>query len=126
MVIIDTNIIIDHLRQRDKKDTDYMILARDSKSELAISVITLQELYSGSSTKKEEAEKLLLASIAPLKILPYTYEVSQFAGEIMRDSEKPIEFADAAIAATTIVYGGQLLTLDKKDFSHIKDLRIRE
>ena len=69
-------------------------------------------------------EQYLLATISPLKILPYTYEVAQLAGEIARDLEFPIELADAAIAATTILNGGTLLTLNKKDFSGIKELLI--
>lgn len=85
-------------------------------------MITIQELYEGRSTKDEQKEQLLLATISPLKILPYTYEVAQLAGEIARDLSKPIELADAAIAATAIVNGAQLFTLNKKDFSKIKDI----
>ena len=86
-----------------------------------MSVISIQELYIGKSTRGERAEQLLLATISPLKILPYTFEVAQLAGEIARDLERPIELADAAISATAIVNGCQLITLDKNDFRDIEE-----
>ena len=88
--------------------------------------ISLQELYEGKSTLQKEKEDYLLATITPLKILSYSYEIAQLAGEIACDREKPIEFADAAIAATAIVFGVQLFTLDRKDFKGIRDLELFE
>lgn len=126
MVVLDTNIIIDHLRlQKKGQDSELMKIARlKPKEVLALSMISVQELYEGQSTKDENMEQYLLATIAPLKILPYTYEVAQLAGEIARDLDRSIELADAAIAVTTILNGGVLLTLNKKDFLGIKDLVI--
>ena len=127
MVILDTSIIIEHLRlSKTKKSALVKVAEKKPKEVLAISIISVQELYEGKSTKDKRKEQALLATIAPLRILPYTYEVAQLAGEIARDLSRPIELADAAIAATTILNGGQLLTLDKKDFSGIRRLRILE
>lgn len=125
MVILDTGIIIDHLRQSPGKPTFFTELAQKyPKKELVISMITIQELYEGKSTKDEERQRMLLATIAPLRILPYTYEIAQLAGEIARDLKFPIGLADAAIAATTIINGCQLATLNKKDFSGISGLEL--
>lgn len=125
MVILDTNIIIDHLRQQEKGDTILMKVARTvEKEELGISAISVQELYEGESTRDKRKEELLLATIAPLAIFPYTYEVAQYAGEIARDQKNVIEFADAAIAASAIIHNAQLLTLNKKDFTAIKELEL--
>lgn len=125
MVVLDTNVVIDHLRQLKKAESELTRLVKDKpKLMLAISVISIQELYEGRSTKDEEKERDLLATIAPLKILPYTYEVAELAGKIARDLKKSIELADAAIAATTIVNGARLLTLNKKDFNGIGGLEL--
>lgn len=128
MVILDTNIIIDHLRLQNKnQDSLLMVLVKKHpKEDIAISMITIQELYEGSSTNDTHKEQFLLATISPLKILPYTYEVAQLAGEIARDLERPIELADAAIAATTILNGGKLATLDKTDFRGIQRLVVED
>lgn len=123
MVILDTSIVIDHLRQPKKKKSHLVKIAKQRPKEtLALSIVSIQELYEGQSTKDEEKEQYLLATIAPLKILPYTYEVARLAGEIARDLGHTIELADAAIAATAIVNGAELLTLNKKDFRGVKGL----
>lgn len=125
MVILDTNIIIDHLRQSpDKKSHLIKLAEKKPKQALAISIISLQELYEGQSTKKEEKEQLMLATITPLKILPYTYKIAKLAGQIARDLKTPIELADAAIAATAIVNNSPLFTLNKKDFKNIRNLQL--
>ena len=123
MVILDTNVIVDHLQQKSGKDTKLIdIVKKNPKQTLALSAISVQELYEGQSTRNKDKEVYLLATISPLKILPYTYEVAQLAGEIARGSKEPIEFADAAIAATAIINGYQLYTLNKKHFKGIKEL----
>ena len=126
MVVLDTNIIIDHLRlQQTRKDSKLLKIAKEKPKEvLAISLISVEELYEGRSTKDPQKEQYLLATISPLKLLPYTYEVAQLAGELARDLDRPIELADAAIAATTILHGSSLLTLDKEDFKGIKNLQM--
>lgn len=125
MVVLDTSIIIDHLRQPKKKPSRLIRLAKQKPKEtLALSIISIQELYEGKSTQEPKKEQSLLATIAPLKILPYTYEIAQLAGEISRDLGRPLELADAAIAATTLIHNASLLTLNKKDFHGIKNLEL--
>jgi predicted nucleic acid-binding protein len=94
------------------------------KEVLAISLVTVQELYEGLSTKNSQKEQYLLSIISPLKILPYKYETAELAGKIARDLKRPIQLADAAIAATAIENGAQLLTLNKKDFNNIQNLTL--
>lgn len=125
MVVFDTNIIIDHLRQSNiDKPTLLEEVATSKPGSLAMSVISIQELYTGQGTLIEEEETTLLSQIAPLHILPYTYETAQLAGQIMRDHNPPPEFADAAIAATVITNNCQLLTLNKKHFTGIPGLEL--
>lgn len=127
MVVLDTNIIIDHLRQPPNKETYLKTLVKKYKEHnLVISIITIQEIYEGKSTKERENEEKFLATISHLKILPYTFEIAQLAGQIARDLRRAIDLADAAIAATAIVNGYDLATLNKKDFLGIKDLDFLE
>lgn len=124
MVVVDTNIIIDHLRTQQNHSQLMRIAKKYPKETLAISMISVQELYEGRSTRDSQKEQFLLATISPLKILPYTYEVAQLAGEIALELDRPIELADAAIAATVLVHNSTLLTLNKKNFKDIRDLRL--
>ncbi|MBI4067269.1 PIN domain-containing protein [Candidatus Gottesmanbacteria bacterium] len=124
MVVLDTNIVIDHLRQ--KGGNSKLVKFAESKvsETLAISIISIQELYEGKSTTDKKEEKLLIETLNSLKILPYTEEIAQGAGKIARDAKIKIEVADAAIAATAIINGASLYTLDRQDFSSIPDLKL--
>lgn len=123
MVILDTNIIIDHLRQKPgAKSRLAKINDVEGKDDLAISIITIQELFEGKSTLNQQKTTELLAILSPLKIFEYNLEVAQKAGEIARDLKNPIEFADSAIAATCIYNNCKLLTLNKKHFQDISEL----
>ena len=66
MVILDTNIIIEHLRLKSNKNSTFVIFAdTHPKESLALSVISIQELYEGKSTKGKQEEQFLLATISP-------------------------------------------------------------
>jgi len=125
VVILDTNIIIDHLRKPSSSKSELIkLVEKNPKETLALSVISIQELYEGRSTKELEKEEKLISTVAPLKILSYTYEIAQRAGVLARDMKNPIEFADCAIAATTLYYKASLVTLDKKSYQGIDTMKI--
>lgn len=125
MVILDTNIIIDHLRLWSKKKSALdEINQKISIDNLALSIVSIQELFVGESTREVIIEERILKLVASLKVLPYTQEIAKLAGEILRDISPNIEFADAAIAATTILNKAKLLTLNKKDFKTVKGLKL--
>lgn len=122
MVILDTSIIIDHLRTYGRDSALVKFRRQNPLEELGASTITIQELYEGKSTRDANREKDMLAIMAGLTILPYTYEVAKKAGEIARDMERKIGLGDMAIASTTICNQCQLFTLNKKDFENIPEL----
>lgn len=126
MVVLDTNIIIDHLRQspRQQKSALDEVIQKTSLTNLALSIISLQEIFTGTSTRKKEIEDGILKVISVFKILPYTDPVAKLAGQLERDLGRPIEFPDAAIAATAILNKASLFTLNKKDFQGIKGLKL--
>lgn len=122
VILLDTNIIIDHLRQPPEKSVLARISRKIPYQNLRLSIITIQELYCGKSTLSSQKEQVLLSVIAQFEVLPYTYEVAQRAGMLFRDFNLPIHFADAAIAATAIVNHIPLYTLNQKDFLGIPNL----
>jgi predicted nucleic acid-binding protein len=125
MVILDTNIIIDHLRSSGSRRSALLEISESyPKTILAVSLVSVQELYEGQSTLHSEKEKDLLATLSPLKLLPYTYDIAKLAGAIARDSKRSIELADAAIAATAILNNAQLYTKNLKDFQEIPNLEL--
>lgn len=103
MVILDTSVIIDHLRQSAEKSLLLKVFRAHQEETFGISVVTIQELYEGQSTKNEEREKNLLSVLGSLEILSYTTEVATLAGVIARDLGKPIDLADVGIADLKLI-----------------------
>jgi len=124
MVVFDTSLIIDYLRnQGDRKTLFEEAVEKLEDENLAISVLTVQELFQGKSLGDEEEEKRVLEVIAPFEVLEYTIDIAKRAGKIVRENNGA-SFVDAAIAATAITYGSQLATLNRKDFEKIKGLEL--
>lgn len=125
MVVVDTNIIIDHLRLPPGSETHFSkILKLKPDDMFGISVISVQELYQGKTSLESPRENDILKTLSELKILPYDFKIAKLAGGITRDSKSPIGLADAAIAATAITNAAELATLNKKDFQGIVGLRL--
>ena len=127
MVVLDTNIIIDHLRLNQTRQSVLQKLIDISlDKDLAISVISLQELYTRQSTRILQNELYMLSVLSKIKVLSYNNEVSKFAGKLCRDSKLNISFADCAIASTAILNNSPLLTLNTKHFNGIDGLELFE
>lgn len=118
--LVDTSVVIDFLRKKDKQKSLYYKLATE---DLFISLITHTELYSGKSvwiskTAQDELENLLSA----VTILPLNTEISAKAGQIKANYN--IDLIDSIIAATAITNNLELVTLNIKDFKPIPNLKI--
>lgn len=121
-LLLDTSILIDFLRQREKKKTVLYKLAAKN-TELSISIITHTELYAGKSVwENKQALKELETLFEGITTLPLTPTVSEKAGQIRATTN--CDLFDAIIAATSIVSGLELVTLNVKHFKVIKGLKV--
>ena len=122
-LLIDTSIIIDHFRKKDKTNT--LLLELYQNYLLHISSVTVFELYNGaSSSEKVKDIELLLKNV---KVLDFNAEIASVASKIYRQlisENKIIEFRDIFIAATAIVNKMSVSTLNVNHFKRIKGLRI--
>lgn len=122
MVVLDTNIIIDHLRRLTAQSVLTRLLVNHTRDQLKVSIISIQELYAGNSTKDPQREERMLNMVTQFEILPYDFKVARLAGQIIRESTHHPDLADTAIAATAIANGAKLLTLNPKHFRGIPKL----
>lgn len=121
-VLVDTSIIIDFLRQKDKSKT-IQIKLEQSQIPLHVSIITHTECFSGKSIwEKAEAFQVLKSLFSDIKILPLEEEISEKAGQIRAKYNKNI--ADAIIAATSIIHNLDLATLNTKDFKKVDGIKL--
>ena len=121
-ILLDTSVIIDFIRRRDKENTLLFNLSKKGYK-LHISVLTHTELYSGKNVWRNiEAEQDLEKLFYGMHILPLETEISKKAGEIRAKNNTTI--IDAIIAGTAINHGLNLATLNLKDFEDIEGLRL--
>jgi len=122
-VVVDTSIFIDYLRAKDKRNT--ALFKIPDTHTMYISSITLFELYMGATNKEKWEDVKMLTE--DLVVLPFDDTVSIKASEIfhnLRKINKLIEFRDIFIAATCLVHGLSVKTLNKAHFSRIKGLKV--
>lgn len=121
-ILIDTSIIIDFLRQKDKKNTLLYCFGRQ-KYQLYASIITHAESYAGKSIwENKQALEILEKLFSNIKILPLEEKISKKAGRI--SAKNGLEIVDAIIAATALSSELDLATLNIKDFKKIKGLKL--
>ena len=122
-ICIDTSVIIDYYRKKDKKKTLFAKLISDYKK-LYISVITRFEILQGSNEEKDVFWKKFFNNI---EVLPYANDCNDKAIEIYRQlkfENKMIELPDIFIAATDVSNNIPLATLNVKHFSRIAKLKL--
>ena len=121
-ILIDTSVIIDFLRRKDRKNSLLFILAQD-KYQMYVSIVTHTELYAGKSVwERKEALKDLETLFSGVEIIPLKEEISRNAGAIK--AHHHIDLLDAIIAATALFSGLDLVTLNVKDFEEIDDIKL--
>jgi len=123
MILLDSSILIELFRKKDKENTQFYSLAKTYKT-LCISSITYYEVGIGNrKTHFDYWDKLS----ENLQILPFDKECSDSAIAIYIDllkTNKMIDLADILIGATALTHNIPIATLNYKHFNRIKRLEI--
>lgn len=125
--MLDTNVCIYIIK---RKPTDVLERFKQTDiSEISISSITLSELFYGvsKSSKPEQNFMALTQFVAPLEILPFGGEASQYYGDLRAYLERqgtPIGSLDMLIAAHALSLASTLVTNNEKEFNRVPNLNI--
>jgi tRNA(fMet)-specific endonuclease VapC len=122
VVLLDTSILIEYYRKKDKSKSTLFNLS-NTYPEFAVSAVTHFEIYKGTSTDKLNFWNSFFSTIS---ILPFTAEISAEAVNIdagLKKKRKQIAIADLFIAATAF-HNLPLATLNKKHFERIDKLEV--
>ncbi|HHE38315.1 MAG TPA: type II toxin-antitoxin system VapC family toxin, partial [Candidatus Cloacimonetes bacterium] len=114
-VLIDTNIIIDFFRKRNKKNTILRSILIDHN--IYLSVVSIFEFECGVTNKVRKDEFQTL--IEPFRILNFDLDCSLISAKVYRElkqKNKIIEMRDIFIGSTAIKNNLRLLTLNKRHF----------
>ena len=119
-LVVDTSVIIDFLRSKNKADS---LLYEIAQEDLSISIVTHTELYAGKSVwENSEAKEALEKVLAGMSLVTLDKRISERAGHIK--SYTDISLIDALIAATALIGNKELATLNLKDFEKVKGIKI--
>lgn len=122
-ILADTSIIIEHLRISEKSES---IFSRTLvNNEIYISSITIFELYCGATNYRKRNDLNILCKF--VNILNIIRETGQFAANLylnLKDRGFSIGTEDLLIAANALQYNLSVLTLNKKDFNKVENLKL--
>lgn len=121
-LLIDTSILIDHLRKTQKDKTLFYQFA--SQAHCLISAITEFEFSIGATPPNRQFTEALLAR---LEVLSFDSACVKTASAIYRDlkaKNQLISLPDIFIAATAVTHDLQFLTLNRRHFERIAGLKL--
>lgn len=124
--LVDTGWIIRHLRGTRSYTRTLRRLGAEC---LAVSIITIAELYEGvfRAQDPEAAEKAVQTFLGDKTVLPVTEEVSRLFGRHRADLRRQNQLIgdlDLLIAATCLHHGLTLLTTNPGHFQRVPDLAV--
>jgi predicted nucleic acid-binding protein len=121
MILCDTDIFIEALKNNSKAIES---LRKIGFENIALSAITLMELYFGAVSKQELMK--IKNRLQQLRIIHINKEISETATKLIEKYAKShgLRIPDALIAATSICHRMELLTYNIKDFKFIEDVRL--
>ena len=122
--LLDTNIVIYVIKRR---PIEVMGVFNENAGRMAISAITLSELFHGAEKSAKVAQNLAVVEefASLLEVLPYTAKASQHYGAIRSALEKaglPIGVNDLHIAAHARSEGLTLVTNNLGEFERVPGL----
>jgi predicted nucleic acid-binding protein len=121
-ILIDTSILIDHLRRQNKERSAYYRAAQ--QFDCSVSVITEFEFRVGATQANQDFVSALL-DLTP--ILPFDSACVHAAASIYRDLKavnRLIALPDLFIAATAVAHSLPLLTLNLSHFERVGKLTL--
>ena len=122
-IFIDSCLFIEHMRAKEKENTFFAGVLRHGKA-LFISTVVEYEVELGMTPLHQEQWNSIRRR---LKILPFESSMALAACKIKHDLKAKgiqIDLADLFIAATSIVNGVPLATLNRKHFDQIDGLKL--
>ena len=122
MIILDTNVLIEILKNNSTTLTSVEQLAKP----VGISTVTVMELLFGARNKNEQ--KALKKFINNFKIVHLSEEISIKATSLIDNYAKShgLDIPDALITATALCLNVELFTYNARDFLYIEQLKLKQ
>jgi len=119
VILIDTSVLIAHLRGDDRATR---LLLDIPATDRVASVLARVEVEGGM---RSDERRPVASLFGVIRLLPVTDQIARRAGEFLRSyrrSHSGIDLVDYVVAATAELHGAQLATLNIKHFPMFPDL----
>ena len=123
IIMVDTSILIDYFRKKDKSKTKLFALSQKFES-LCISSITEFEIFTGARGEQIDFWETMLSNFI---VFPFDSDAASAAVSIqnnLKKLRKSIDKADLFIAATAIAHNLSFDTLNQKHFEKSEGLKL--
>ena len=124
-ILIDTDIVIEYLRSKQKSSTELIRLLE--KHDIFLSSISEFELFLGAKTQRHQTDLKMV--FKEVEVMPFDFGCGKIAADIWRSRElthQHIEIKDIFIASIAIFGDLWLRTFNKKHFRGIEGLKMWE
>lgn len=122
-LVLDTSVLIDHLRGRSRAATQLIPNGIDRGDELWSSYIVRAELLAGMRAEEEDATRDLMRLISWSEVDESVSEAAGALGRRYLRSHPGIEVADLIVAALAQHLDADLKTTNLKHYPMFKDLK---
>ncbi len=119
--VIDSDILIDVLRQQEKAKHFVETIAKNGNI-IYISALTEAEVLSGKDCKEPERKEKTEELLSLFQVIDVTQALARKGAELRRNHDMPLH--DAVIAATAIEMSAPLYSRNAADFRKIKELKL--
>jgi|SRR3989338_2183462 len=119
MILLDTNILVDYLRNYAPAVEFFEKLNND----ILFSAITEAELLAGQANNDAKKRETLIHLLSRWTKIPVDNPLVILAGDISRKHN--LDIPDAIIAASAIISNAELITRNVKDFKKVDKLRVK-
>jgi len=119
-IVVDTDVVIDYLRQP-RKETLFKKIAKDKNLRILLPAICLTELYVGKSVAEPREESRLRRVVGKTKLILADEKIFKRAGILMRDYSN-LYLSDALVTATALEEKALLCTFNRAHFEGVSGL----
>lgn len=120
--LIDTGLVLRHLRGH--RRTVQLLRALGRRERLVVATVTRLEVHAGMKLDERFATQKLLSRLESVDL---DRSIADKAGDLIavaRTGGRAMSVPDAIIAATAILHGLTLVTLNRDDFVHVSGLSL--
>ena len=125
-VVVDTSVLIDHLRQKSDQFLRLNELQDEGEVKILVPYIVATELFVGKSSVGKKVEKSINKLLSNLELVGLNYKSAKTAGRLIREYLFVNDAYELLIAAIALEKKAQVATLNMKHFKPIKGVKLYE